>query len=83
MFSMCSSRSVVPSYESIWGGFSSPQGIRASQMRRVNGPYALQSFRASRVSSELQGDQERLLRLGGDLLGGDRLGDLLLGDLLR
>ena len=36
------------------------------------------------MSSELEGDQERLLRLGGDLLGrdllgGDRLGDLLLG----
>jgi hypothetical protein len=28
-----------------------------------------------------EGDQERLLRLGGDLLGGDRRGDLLLGDL--
>jgi len=40
------------------------------------------------VSSELEGDKERMLRLGGDLrggdlLGGDRLGNLLLGDLLR
>jgi len=56
-------------------------------MRRVNGPYALRPLRASRVSSELEGDQECLLRLGGDLRGGDlrggdRLGDLLLGDLL-
>jgi len=39
------------------------------------------------VSSELEEDQERPLRLSGDLLGGDRLGrDLLggfcLGDLL-
>jgi hypothetical protein len=51
-------------------------------MRRVNGPYALRSFRASRLSSELEGDQERLLHLGGDLLGGDSLGDLLLVDLL-
>jgi hypothetical protein len=51
-------------------------------MRRVNGPYALRSFRASRFSSELEGDQERLLRLGEDLLRGDRLGDLLFVDLL-
>ncbi|KEH29548.1 hypothetical protein MTR_4g045617 [Medicago truncatula] len=35
-----------------------------------------------RLSSELEGDQERLLRLRGDLLGGDRLRDLLLVDLL-
>ena len=83
MFSMCSSRSVVPSYESIWGGFSSPRGIEASRTRRVNGSYALRSCRASQVSSELEGDKERLLRLGGDLRGGDRLGDLFLGDLLR
>jgi len=57
-------------------------------MRHMYGPYALRSFWASRVSSELEGDQERLLRLGGDLLRGDPLkrdclGDLLLGDLLR
>jgi len=61
-------------------------------MRRVNGPYALRSFRASRVSSELEEDQERPLgfgghllggdRLGGDRLGGVRMGDLLLTDLL-
>jgi hypothetical protein len=51
-------------------------------MRCVNGLYALRSFRASRLSSELVGDQERLLHLGGDLLGGDRLGDLLQVDLL-
>ena len=59
-----------------------------SRTRCVNGPYASRSCRASRVSSELEGDQERLVRLGGDLhggdlLGGDGLGDLLLGDLLR
>jgi len=48
-------------------------------MCRLNGPYALRSFRESRVSSELEEDQKRLLRLGGDLLGGDRLGDILLG----
>ena len=39
------------------------------------------------MSSKLEGVQERLLHLGGDLcgedlLGGDRLGDLVLGDLL-
>jgi hypothetical protein len=35
------------------------------------------------LSSELEGDQERLLRLGRDLLGRDRLGGvLLLVDLL-
>jgi hypothetical protein len=60
-------------------------------MRRVNGPLALRSFQTSRVSSELENDQERPLRLGGDPLegdrlggdhlGGDRLGDLLLVDL--
>jgi len=38
MFSMCSSRSDVPSYESIWGGFSNLRGIGVS-MRRVKGPY--------------------------------------------
>lgn len=42
----------------------------------MKGPYAL---RASRLSSELEEDQE-LLCLGGDLLVGDRRGDLLLGD---
>jgi len=53
----------------------------------------LQSFQASRLSSELDDDQERRPRLGrdplggdllgGDLLGGDRLGgDLLMFDLL-
>jgi len=73
MFSMCSSGSVVSSYESISGGFSSPRGIGASRTRRVNGPYALRSFRASRVSLELEEDQEHSLHLGGDLLGGDRL----------
>jgi len=52
-------------------------------MRRVNESYTLRSFWASRVSSELKGDQERLLRIGGDLLGGDRLGDLFLGGFLR
>jgi len=88
MFSMCSSRSVVPSYESIWGGFSSSRGVGTSRTRRVNGSYASLSCRESQVSSELEGDRERLLGLGGylragDLLGGDRLGDLLLGDLLR
>jgi len=66
MFSMCLSGSVVPSYEYIWGGFSSPRGIGAS-----------------RVSSELEGDQERMLHLGGDLCGGDLLGGDFLGDLLR
>jgi len=50
-------------------------------MRRGKGPYALRLLRASRSSSELDGDHERLLRLGGDLLGGDRRGDFLLGDL--
>ena len=85
--SMFSSGSVVPSYEYIWGGFSKMRGIRASRIRRVNGPYALRSFRVSWVSLELEGDQERLLHFGGDLLardrlGGDHLGDLLLADLL-
>jgi hypothetical protein len=49
----------------------------------------LRSLRASRSSSKLaeEEDQERLLRLGGDLHGGDRLcrdhlKDLLLGHLL-
>lgn len=46
----------------------------------------MRPLRASRSSSKLEEeDQERLLRLGGDLLrgdhlGGDRLGDLLMGD---
>jgi len=39
IFSMCSSGSDVPSYESIWGGFSNPRGIRVSQICRVKGPY--------------------------------------------
>lgn len=51
-------------------------------MRRVKGLYVYRPPRASRSSSELEeeGDQERLFRLGGDLLGGDCLGGERLGD---